>query len=327
MRLRLTWPPVVTLLAVLTLGLALAAWINLPFGTQLVNRTVFSTALLLPPVAAFQHGERILLLSPHPDDETLCCAGLIQQAQAAGAEVFLAWITPGDGFELDGAFVAHQFDPTTTAMQGLARTRTQEAGRAADALGVPAGHRFVLGYPDGGLMHLFLEHYVTPFTSPFTGQAAVYLGGTVSPGAAYTGSNLERDIGQVLDLIQPDHVWIPAAEDQHADHQAVSYIATRVMAERRQVNRLRSWVVHGGLEWPLPKGFHPELPLTVPPRAQALHWHQLALTPAEQATKLRAIQNYATQTALLGRFMLAFDRKTEQLASMGDPGWTGEVQP
>ncbi|WP_420597294.1 PIG-L family deacetylase [Deinococcus sp.] len=37
--------------------------------------------------AKFTSDQRILILAPHPDDETLCCAGMIQQAQQAGAAV------------------------------------------------------------------------------------------------------------------------------------------------------------------------------------------------------------------------------------------------
>lgn len=309
--------------ALLLTGLLLAAWINLPLGTRLVNRTVFSAAEGLPLLPAFHSGQRIMLLAPHPDDETLCCAGLIQQAVAAGAEVQVVWVTSGDGFELGGALMSRQLDPTDAAMMQLARTRTREAQTAARLLGLRADQTSFLGYPDGGLLPMFLEHYASPFTSPLTGQSAVYLGAALSPGAAYTGLNLERDLGGVIARFRPDLLLAPAAEDQHPDHRTVSYLATRIMAERQQVSRLRFWVVHGGLEWPLPKGRHPELPLTIPPRAPTLPWQQVALTPAQRQVKHRAIQTYATQTALLGRFMAAFDRRTELLAPEGTVPITG----
>ncbi|TDQ55305.1 PIG-L deacetylase family protein [Actinorugispora endophytica] len=40
--------------------------------------------------------ERILILAPHPDDETLGCGGLIRKAKDAGAEVYIQFITVGD---------------------------------------------------------------------------------------------------------------------------------------------------------------------------------------------------------------------------------------
>ena len=38
----------------------------------------------------------LLVVSPHPDDETLCCAGVIQRVIAAGGRVSVVWITSGD---------------------------------------------------------------------------------------------------------------------------------------------------------------------------------------------------------------------------------------
>ena len=40
--------------------------------------------------------QRILILSPHPDDETLGCGGLIHKAKSAGAEVFVQFLTVGN---------------------------------------------------------------------------------------------------------------------------------------------------------------------------------------------------------------------------------------
>ncbi|MFC3998280.1 PIG-L deacetylase family protein [Nocardiopsis sediminis] len=40
--------------------------------------------------------QRILVLAPHPDDETLGCGGLISKAKAAGAEVYVQFLTVGD---------------------------------------------------------------------------------------------------------------------------------------------------------------------------------------------------------------------------------------
>ena len=43
----------------------------------------------------------LLVVSPHPDDETLCCAGVIQRVLQAGGHVSIVWLTSGDGSELD----------------------------------------------------------------------------------------------------------------------------------------------------------------------------------------------------------------------------------
>ncbi|WP_017595219.1 PIG-L deacetylase family protein [Nocardiopsis potens] len=40
--------------------------------------------------------QRILVFAPHPDDETLGCGGLMHRAKAAGAEVYVQFLTVGD---------------------------------------------------------------------------------------------------------------------------------------------------------------------------------------------------------------------------------------
>jgi len=256
-------------------------------------------------------GQKILILSPHPDDETLCCGGLIQKAHAAHAEVYVAFMTSGDGFEFDAALEGRQLRPTARAFQRLALRRMGEARAATASLGVPATHLSFLGYPDGGLLHLFLENYASPYRSPTTGLSAVTYPGTQSPGSAYTGQNLERDLGTLLDRVHPDLVLVPAPQDAHPDHRTTGFMALRLMAARGQTSRLRYWVVHGGLEWPLPKGLHRTEPLTLPSRAPNLAWTRQDLTPDEVLAKGRAVNLYRTQTALLGRFMEAFERRNE----------------
>ena len=54
----------------------------------------------------FKKDDRVLICSPHPDDETICCGGVIQQALAAGAKVKVVYLTNGDANEL--AFIVYE---------------------------------------------------------------------------------------------------------------------------------------------------------------------------------------------------------------------------
>ena len=60
---------------------ALRCMANLPFGT----------------VAAVTGNAPMLILAPHPDDETLGCGGLIAAASAAGHPPFVLVLTDGTG--------------------------------------------------------------------------------------------------------------------------------------------------------------------------------------------------------------------------------------
>ncbi|GGK90836.1 PIG-L deacetylase family protein [Deinococcus radiotolerans] len=302
-----TWLAGLTALALL----ALWAWINLPVSEVLRGSTRVAA---LPALPAFTAGQRVLLLSPHPDDETLCCAGLIQQATQAGTAVYIAWMTAGDGFEFDAALTQKVLLPRAQNMRRLGNTRAAEARAAATVLGVPAAHTFMLGYPDGGLFRLFTTNYDQPYTAPHTRANRVYAQGALSPGRPFTGRNLEADISRVLDDVRPDLVLAPAPQDFHPDHHTLSYIALRLMSQRAQQGRLRYWVVHGGLEWPLPKALHESLPLTLPPLARQLPWLRADLTPEQERVKLQAVNTYRTQTEVMGRFMRAFVRRNELLS-------------
>ena len=39
----------------------------------------------LPELPPLLPTDRVLVIAPHPDDETLCCAGLLQRAVQSGA--------------------------------------------------------------------------------------------------------------------------------------------------------------------------------------------------------------------------------------------------
>jgi LmbE family N-acetylglucosaminyl deacetylase len=71
--------------------------------SQAPAREVRTLPELAPPTAA----DRVLVVAPHPDDETLCCAGILQLALRAGAAVGVVWLTAGDSFEID-AMVAER---------------------------------------------------------------------------------------------------------------------------------------------------------------------------------------------------------------------------
>ncbi|WP_425147569.1 PIG-L deacetylase family protein [Deinococcus sp.] len=303
------------LLPALLLALALSLWINFTPFTRLTQPLAAWRVSRLPAASGFYSGQRVLIVSPHPDDETLCCGGLIQQARAAGAEVYVTWLTSGDGFEFDAALLGRQLRPGQQAFRSLALRRMDEARAAAAVLGVAPSHLSFLGYPDGGLFRLFLENYATAYTSPTSGLNRVGYDGTLNPGSAYTGLNLERDLASVVDGVHPDLMLVPAPQDAHADHRTASYLALRLMAERGQTSRLRYWVVHGGLEWPLPKGLHRGDPLTLPARAMNLAWTRADLTPAQVLQKGKALAEYRTQMAVLGRFLVAFERKNELLST------------
>lgn len=263
----------------------------------------------------FASSDVLLVVAPHPDDETLCCAGAIQRAHAAGARVAIVWITSGDAFELDAHLVEHRLFVGTQGLLELAHIRMQEAARAAQLLAVAPAERFFLGYPDGGVTDLLGTHQDLPYRSPHTGAAAVPYAEAYAPGSAYTGKNLERDLRAVLEQVQPTWVLAPTPLDAHEDHRATGELVTRTMRALGRAERVRYWIVHGGIGWPWPRGLHPQEALVPPRRAGALPWKDFALSSAERDTKAGAIGVYETQLRLTSSFMLSFVKRNEIYSS------------
>src|SRR5262245_12702319 len=120
----------------------------LAFAPALDAQIVFQPITLTPQ-------DRILVLAPHPDDDILGCAGLIHQAVQQKLPVKVVYLTNGDNYEW--AFWVYKKRPVLTPgeMLKMGRLRRQEAIRAQQRLGVPAGQLVFLGYPDWGTEKIF----------------------------------------------------------------------------------------------------------------------------------------------------------------------------
>ena len=99
----------------------------------LERRAVDGTALVT--------GRRIMVLAPHPDDETLGCGAVIARARAAGDEATVVIATDG----------RHSSRSPLLAPEPLARLRSAELQRACRTLGVADRDVVQLDYEDGTL--------------------------------------------------------------------------------------------------------------------------------------------------------------------------------
>lgn len=264
----------------------------------------------LPPMSLPVAADRLLVVAPHPDDESLCCAGLIQRARALGADVAIVWITAGDAFELDALLVGHGVAPDSGTMIRLGRQRLGEAHAAADRLGVPRDLQFILGYPDRGITALMSGYTLHPYRSPYTGDTRVRYAGAVSPDAPFTGRSLENDLERVLDDYRPTLVFAAAPEDRHPDHRASGELVRRLLDRRSSLSSLRYWIVHAR-DWPRPLGLHPQLPLRPPAGSAARAWRTLPLTEAERRGKLAALSQHHSQMQIMAPALDAFVRSNE----------------
>jgi len=262
----------------------------------------------------------LLVVSPHPDDEVLCCSGVIQRVLHAGGRVGIVWLTSGDGSELDLLVVEKSLFLRPSKLRDLALRRMQESRDAAAILGVPPDRLYFLGYPDRGILPLFTDYYITTYRSRFTTATAVPYPDALSPGHPYTGLNLEHDFETVLDNVHPTLVLAPSPRDSHPDHRATGLVTIRAMARRNELSRVRYWIVHGGEFWPIPRGYEPDLEMNPPPLGNGLSQNPFKLQPDEEQRKRQAISAYHTQMEVMSSFLLSFVRTTELYSTTPMPG-------
>lgn len=251
----------------------------------------------------------LLVVAPHPDDETLCCAGVIQRVLESGGRASVVWLTSGDGSILGSLIIEKSLFVNPRKMREYAERRMREARAASARLGVGASGQLFLGYPDGGLLPLLEENRTRPYRSRFTDSTAVPYPGALFPGHPYNGESLARDFAAVLVRVQPTLILAPSPLDAHPDHRAAGLLT--VAASQSDPARVRYWMVHGGEGWPSPRGLVPGIPLTPAPRAVRLDPRAFALSVAEEDGKLAALKAYDTQMRVMEPFLLAFVRTNE----------------
>ena len=93
--------------------------------------------------------DNTVIIAPHPDDEVIGCAGLIQVLVERGTPPHVIILTGGEG--------SHHGCCDTSA-EDIMAARHQLTLDAAATLGLPESHIHCLNYPDGGIA---MEHPAT----------------------------------------------------------------------------------------------------------------------------------------------------------------------
>src|SRR6185436_12988953 len=174
------------------------------------------------PDVSIAPDDRILILAPHPDDEVLCCGGLIQQAVRMGVPVRVAFFTYGDNNQW--SFLMYRKRPVLlpSSVQRMGLLRHDEAIAAGKILGLKPSQLTFLGYPDFGTLRIWTAHWgaALPLRSMLTHVTAVPYANARRPGAAYKGEEMLKDVTDVLRDVRPTKVFVSHPGDHMPDHAA-----------------------------------------------------------------------------------------------------------
>lgn len=308
---------------------ALAALCALPpllFKIAMARRDLAMRNRFLPFGAPLSPDARILILAPHPDDETLGTGGLIARARRLGIEVRVVFLTNGDGSGSTkiGETVRRRQTPD---YRQIAQMRQREATAALGELGLAPHDIVFLGFPDGGLRALWQTNWrdARPFRSKFTGADRVRDANAPTPNAVYSGQSALREVTRALENFRPTHVLATDGNDTHADHRAAFCLALAAIEHLKTKSSTRSWAAHIEFQtylihhaiWPLPHGFRPDDALTPPAVLSEIgaRWFETPLDLATRAAKKAALARYQSQLTWTPNYLRGFLRRNELFAT------------
>ena len=269
--------------------------------------------------------ERLLVIAPHPDDETLGAGALAQRVLAQGGIVRTVIVTAGDGYVEAVRQASHKQEPPPWEFLRYGERRLREAQSAAQLLGKGRIRLMLLGFPDGGIRPLLAAHWahLRPERSSTTKREAPPYRQSQSKGTSYSGHDLRARLLSILHEVRPTIVVFTDPLDQHPDHRGVGLFALLsigdYMRSRRGLwPRLLAFVIHYD-QWPFDPDGRTELrkksdpkngfPDDFPPREQTRTC--LTLSDAELTAKQAALGEYRTQQTVMAPFLAGFVRKLE----------------
>jgi len=259
----------------------------------------------------------VLIFAPHPDDEVIGTAGVIQKALQDGAKVKVALFTNGDNNEL--AFIV--YEKRLTLRKGefihLGEVRRKESLAALEFLGLKQSDIVFMGYPDFGTMEILTKYWgkTKPYRSMFPRQTAVPYPEALSPNAPYVGESILKDIKKVISEFKPTKIFVSHPVDMNRDHRAL-YVFLRIalwdLGNAIQSPEVFPYIIHV-VKWPLPRGYHPNLALGPPVELVdgEIPWRMSTLSTDQIEKKHASIEFYKSQIECDPPYLFTFARKNE----------------
>ncbi len=271
-------------------------------------------------------GIRMMVFSPHPDDETLGAGGLIQRVLENDGTVQVVFMTNGDGYKEALASRKPAAKPSSGDFIEYGKMRQEEARHALCVLGLSPEDALFLGFPDDGIDELWTSYWSrrTPYTSPYTQTDHPPYEESFSRWAKYAGSDLQTTISRLLNEFTPDWVVIPDPRDQHPDHACTGVF---VMDSLRRLNetgnmafqntQVLTYLVHF-VSYPESQSWLRTIKkagiagtLAGARLLSPTRWASLPLTNAELGRKARALAAHQSQFEMLGGFFRIYIRHRE----------------
>lgn len=165
----------------------------------------------------FRVSDRLLVVIPHPDDETLATGGLIQVALAAGLPLRVLVATDGDNNPWPQRWLEKRWKLGAPERVRWGARRREEARMALAILGVAEADVRFLGWPDQGLTAMLMDDACA-----------------------------EEVLAEEIRQFSPTLIALPSLGDRHPDHSALGVMLELALETSRRTRcRRLGYVVHG----------------------------------------------------------------------------------
>ena len=263
-------------------------------------------------------GTRLMVFSPHPDDETLGAGGLLQRVLSLGGTAKVVFMTSGDGYPEGVELEDHIEHPKARDYRAYGKERETEARQVLGVLGLKEKDMVFLGFPDGGLCKLACGAYASaehPYTSPYTERDRPPPAEAVLPKAEYDREDLIREIRRELLEFRPNLLAFTRKEDFHPDHCSTYVFVNEALVRQLEEHpaykpTVLNFLIHYG-QWPIGEESGTGSLLLPPKDFPEKDWISFSLKPAEVETKRRALLQYSSQMLIMGRYLMSFARSNE----------------
>ena len=267
----------------------------------------------LPILPDLTENDRVLVIAPHPDDEILCCGGILARASARGIAAKIAFVTNGDGSRTGQIFKTLR-EPWArdNDLFSIAQHRQIEALNALSQVGIGEADAEFFGFPDGGLTAITKMRADEIYWAPTTRRNHVAYPRAYAPGARYRRAELLDLMTKLIADFAPTLILTGHHLDTHPDHAATYPLALAAIecANLKSAPRVGQYLVHFGI-WPVPNGLHTEKNIAPPAALLKRNWQTLPLDSDEIAAKGAALECYDSQLISLPRYLRAFVRRNE----------------
>lgn len=146
-------------------------------------------------------GASLMVLAPHPDDESLAAGGLIQRALAYGVPVSVVFVSDGENNPWPQRWLERRLWIGARQRVVWGRRRRAEAAAALEALGAGRASVYRLRWPDGGITLMLRRD----------------------------APSMLAAVGELLERVQPTLLVLPDLVDRHPDHSGMHVVLDLVL--------------------------------------------------------------------------------------------------